>query len=209
MFKKIKVLIPSLQYLVTPDSSFYYHVVYIHVHTERKLRKENNLHRKINTRSCIRHVTDLITYGTRYSDNCVNGFVNGWHDPTFRSPKKGGGEGWDAGGGGCEGLPLARSSPLGVYFADFLRPESFFFFLPIYKGAPVSFRTFLFKRHFHSGDTKYGRRKMFTCIFVFVTSIEGTPLFTRNGHFLWVPRPGFNLHSEDTLAIKKWLTTKI
>ena len=26
---------------------------------------------------------------------------------------------------------------------------------------------------------------------------------------VWVPKPGFNLHSGDTSAIKKWLTTKI
>ena len=146
MFKKIKVLIPSLLYLVTPDSSFYYHVVYIHVHTERKLRKENNLHRKINTRSCIRHVTDLITCGTRYSDNCVNGFVNGWQRvdkillELLRQVTQEG-RGWGLGWGwGWLWGAATRSSPLEVYFADFLRPESFFFlsFLPIYSGTGLS-----------------------------------------------------------------------
>ena len=44
-------------------------------------------------------------------------------------------------------------------------------------------------------------------IFVFVTSIEGTPLFRGWGHFFWVPKPEFYLHSGDTLALKTWLTT--
>ena len=46
-------------------------------------------------------------------------------------------------------------------------------------------------------------------IFVFVSFIEGTPLLRGKGHFFWVLKPRFNLHSEDTLALKKWLTTKI
>ena len=48
-------------------------------------------------------------------------------------------------------------------------------------------------------------------IFVFVASIEETPLFRGTGHFFWVPKPEFNLYSGITLAIKvrqKWLTTK-
>ena len=44
-------------------------------------------------------------------------------------------------------------------------------------------------------------RKSVHMIFVFVTSIEGTPLFRGKGHFFWVPKPRFN----HTLA----LTTKI
>ena len=40
-------------------------------------------------------------------------------------------------------------------------------------------------------------------IFVSVTSIEGTPLFRGKRHFFWVPKPKFNLHSGNTLAIKK------
>ena len=40
-------------------------------------------------------------------------------------------------------------------------------------------------------------------IFVFVTSTEGTPLFSGKGRFLWVPKPRFNLHSRDTLTLKK------
>ena len=53
-------------------------------------------------------------------------------------------------------------------------------------------------------------RKNVDIIFVFATSIEGTPLFTRGKeHFFWIPKPGFNLHLGETLAIKKWLTTKI
>ena len=45
-------------------------------------------------------------------------------------------------------------------------------------------------------------------IYVFITSFEGTPLFRGKGHFFGVPKPVFNLHSGDTLAIKKWLITK-
>ena len=39
-------------------------------------------------------------------------------------------------------------------------------------------------------------------------STEGTPLF-REGHFSLDPKPGFDLQSGDTLAVKKWLITKI
>ena len=49
----------------------------------------------------------------------------------------------------------------------------------------------LLKGHLHSGDT------------VSVTSIEGTPLFTRKEQVFWVLKTGFNLHSGDTLALKK------
>ena len=53
-------------------------------------------------------------------------------------------------------------------------------------------------------------RKNVHIIFVFATSMEGTLLFTRGkGHFFWIPKPGVNLHLGETLAIKKWLTTKI
>ena len=40
-------------------------------------------------------------------------------------------------------------------------------------------------------------------MFVFVTSFEATPLFRGKGHFFKVPTPRFNLHSGDTLALKK------
>ena len=49
----------------------------------------------------------------------------------------------------------------------------------------------LFKGHLHSGDA------------VFVTSIEGTPLFTRKEQVFLVLKAGFNLHSGDALALKK------
>ena len=55
----------------------------------------------------------------------------------------------------------------------------------------------LFKGHLHSGDI------------VIVTSFEGTPLFTRKEQVFWVLKAGFNFHSGDALAFKKWLTTKI
>ena len=45
-------------------------------------------------------------------------------------------------------------------------------------------------------------------ILVSVTSIKGTPPFREKGHIFWVPKPKFNLHSEDTLAVKTRLTTK-
>ena len=48
---------------------------------------------------------------------------------------------------------------------------------------------------------KLRSRKNVHMIFVFVTSIEETPLFRGKGHFFWVPKPRFN----HTLA----LTTKI
>ena len=50
--------------------------------------------------------------------------------------------------------------------------------------------------------TKIWPRENSHIIFVFVTSIEGTPLFRGWGHFLWVPKPEFYLHSGDTLALK-------
>ena len=39
-------------------------------------------------------------------------------------------------------------------------------------------------------------------------STEGRPLF-REGHFSLDPKPGFDLQPGDTLAVKKWLITKI
>ena len=45
-------------------------------------------------------------------------------------------------------------------------------------------------------------------IFISVTYIEGTPLFKGKGQVFLVLKPGFNLHSGDTLALKTWLTTK-
>ena len=56
--------------------------------------------------------------------------------------------------------------------------------------------------HFYWRDTKNVH-----IIFVFVTSFEGTPLFRGKGHFFKVATPRFNLHSGDTLALNKWLTT--
>ena len=49
--------------------------------------------------------------------------------------------------------------------------------------------------HLHLGDTNFGPGKMF----------EGIPLFRGKGHFFWAPKPQFNLHSGDVLALKKWL----
>jgi len=52
--------------------------------------------------------------------------------------------------------------------------------------------------HFYSRDTKNVH-----IIFVCVTSFEGTPLLRGKGHFFKVPTPTLNLHSGDTLALKK------
>ena len=55
----------------------------------------------------------------------------------------------------------------------------------------------------HSRDTcvlKGSPIKKFSYItFLFVTSIEGTSLFKGKEHLFWVPKPGFKLHSSDTL----------
>ena len=45
-------------------------------------------------------------------------------------------------------------------------------------------------------------------MFESVTSNEGTPLFSGNGHVFWVPRTGFDVHSGNTLALKTGLITK-
>ena len=74
----------------------------------------------------------------------------------------------------------------------------------------------LFLGHLCSRDTssKFGPEKNVHTIFVFVTSVLGTPLFRGRGHCFWVPKPRFNLHSRDILAITKivdkikcWLVT--
>ena len=58
--------------------------------------------------------------------------------------------------------------------------------------------------------TQTGSRKKKTVLIFFMSanSIEGTPLFKGNGHFFRIPKPGFNLHSGDTLGLKTRLTTK-
>ena len=53
------------------------------------------------------------------------------------------------------------------------------------------------------GIHKIWSRKSVHKVFVFVTSFEETSLFRGNGHFFGAPTPRFNLHSGDTLAIKK------
>ena len=50
--------------------------------------------------------------------------------------------------------------------------------------------------HLHSEDTKFGPEKMFT-LPLHLLPIEVTPLFRGK-----VPRPSFNLHPGDTLALK-------
>ena len=67
----------------------------------------------------------------------------------------------------------------------------------------LSFGKPLFKGHLHSGDTKF-----VLILFVSVTSVEGRPQFSGTGHYFWIPKPGFNRHSGDTLVLKTWLTTK-
>ena len=60
----------------------------------------------------------------------------------------------------------------------------------------LSFGTPLLRGH------KLWSRKNAHIIFLCVTSIERTPLFREKKHFFWVQKPKFNLHSEDTLALK-------
>ena len=55
---------------------------------------------------------------------------------------------------------------------------------------------------------KVWSRKNVHIIFVSVTSFEGTPLFKGKGDNFWVLKSGFNLHSREILALKKWLTTE-
>ena len=57
-------------------------------------------------------------------------------------------------------------------------------------------------------SSKCGPEKNVNITFVFVTSILGTPLFRGKGQRFLGPKPRFNLHSGDTLAIKRWLITK-
>ena len=52
------------------------------------------------------------------------------------------------------------------------------------------------------GHKIWSRKNVHIIIFVFVTSVEGTPLFRGKRHFFWVRKPEFNLHSGDTLALK-------
>ena len=75
-----------------------------------------------------------------------------------------------------------------------------------HKNVHIIFVLFpLLKGHLYSGDRKFGSTKKYVnVILVSVTSIEGTPLFRRKGHFFWVPKFGLNiLLSGDTLALKK------
>ena len=51
------------------------------------------------------------------------------------------------------------------------------------------------------GKQQFGLRKTSTYSLPSVTSIEGRPLFRGKGHIFLVPKPGFNLHSWDTLAL--------
>ena len=52
------------------------------------------------------------------------------------------------------------------------------------------------------GD-KIWSRKNVHIIFEFVNSVVGTPPFRGKGHFFWVPKPGLNLHTKDSLALKR------
>ena len=51
-------------------------------------------------------------------------------------------------------------------------------------------------------------RKNIHIIFVSITLVLNGHLFRGKGQFFWARKPGFNLDSGDTLALKKWLTTK-
>ena len=68
--------------------------------------------------------------------------------------------------------------------------------------------------HFYSRDTSiHGTpnsvpEKCSHNLFICYPSTERTPLFRGKGQFFWARKPGSNLHSGDTLALKKWVTTK-
>ena len=60
-----------------------------------------------------------------------------------------------------------------------------------YSTTSPAFGTPLFRGHLYSGDTSVQGHKIWSqknvdIIFVFATSIEGTPLFRGKGHFFWV-----------------------
>ena len=58
--------------------------------------------------------------------------------------------------------------------------------------------------HLYSKDNSIENlsQKTVHVIFVSVTSIEGSPPSREKGHFFWVPKNRFNLHSGNTLAPK-------
>ena len=58
--------------------------------------------------------------------------------------------------------------------------------------------------HLYSKDNSIQNlsQKTVHVIFVSVTSIEGSPPSREKGHFSWVPKNRFNLHSRNTLAPK-------
>ena len=105
----------------------------------------------------------------------------------------------------CSCITLACFS---IYFMGSRSSSTFWlsFHFPTWLQWNLSFGTSLFKRKFHSEDTKFHPRKLFTL------SLYLLPLL--KGHFIFIQgkgrlHSGFHLHSGDTLALKKWLTTKI
>ena len=63
--------------------------------------------------------------------------------------------------------------------------------------------------HFYSGgvQTLVSEKRPYN-LFIRYLCWKDTRLFREKGHFFWVPKPKFNVHSEDTLGLKKWLSTK-
>ena len=81
------------------------------------------------------------------------------------------------------------------------------FLFPTWLQWNLSFGTSLFKRQFHSEDTKFYPRKLLSLYLLPLLKGHLLP-GKRDTNFFWVPKTRFNLHSGDTLAPKTWLITK-
>ena len=81
------------------------------------------------------------------------------------------------------------------------------FLFPTWLQWNLSFSTSLFKRQFHSEDTKFYPRKLLSLYLLPLLKGHLLP-GKRDTNFFWVPKTRFNLHSGDTLAPKTWLITK-
>ena len=73
----------------------------------------------------------------------------------------------------------------------------FFIDLNIYSGTfPLG--------HLYSGDINLVPEKRPHNLYV-TSLLKKTPLFRGKEHSFWVPKPTFNLHFRELLALKKWL----
>ena len=72
----------------------------------------------------------------------------------------------------------------------------------------LSFGTPLFKGHLHSGDTKFGPGKRICKLCICHLHWGDSSIQGKAGYLFWLPKSGFNLHSGNTLALKRRLTIK-